>query len=297
MRKRIIILIISLLSLSGCGSRQEGDLVIIDGDIAEMNVATYMAKIMIETYTDYSVYIQPSMAYNLAFDQIKSGAMDMTLSWDGTVLTTFLKQDPQDIPSNQSLFDFTNKLAQEKAQVKLLEPLGSENSYVVAVTDDLAETYNLKTISDLKPIASELIFAAEHSFFDDNGSVRYKPLTKFYDMEFKEANSIDIGLKLAGLDSDNMDVTLVTSADGMVNRYPVTMLEDDLNFFPRYQSAFLVRSDLEKDFPGVEAVLEKISNSITTDESRQLNYRVDVEVKNPETVARDFLIEKNLINK
>ncbi|UPU38526.1 hypothetical protein MX850_07520 [Erysipelothrix sp. Poltava] len=35
--------------------------------------------------------------------------MDMTLSWDGTVLTTFLKQDPQDIPSNQSLFDFTNK--------------------------------------------------------------------------------------------------------------------------------------------------------------------------------------------
>ncbi|QDE05130.1 glycine/betaine ABC transporter [Erysipelothrix rhusiopathiae] len=262
-----------------------------------MNVATYMAKIMIETYTDYSVYIQPSMAYNLAFDQIKSGAMDMTLSWDGTVLTTFLKQDPQDIPSNQSLFDFTNNLAQEKAQVKLLEPLGSENSYVVAVTDDLAETYNLKTISDLKPIASELIFAAEHSFFDDNGSVRYKPLTKFYDMEFKEANSIDIGLKLAGLDSDNMDVTLVTSADGMVNRYPVTMLEDDLNFFPRYQSAFLVRSDLEKDFPGVEAVLEKISNSITTDESRQLNYRVDVEVKNPETVARDFLIEKNLINK
>ncbi|MDE8255864.1 glycine betaine ABC transporter substrate-binding protein [Erysipelothrix rhusiopathiae] len=297
MKKKLILLIILLLSLSGCGSRQEGDLVIIDGDIAEMNVATYMAKIMIETYTDYSVYIQPSMAYNLAFDQIKSGAMDMTLSWDGTVLATFLKQDPQDIPSNQSLFDFTNKLAQEKAQVKLLEPLGSENSYVVAVTDDLAETYNLKTISDLKPIASELIFAAEHSFFDDNGSVRYKPLTKFYDMEFKEANSIDIGLKLAGLDSDNMDVTLVTSADGMVNRYPVTMLEDDLNFFPRYQSAFLVRSDLEKDFPGVEAVLEKISNSITTDESRQLNYRVDVEVKNPETVARDFLIEKNLINK
>ncbi|MDE8040782.1 glycine betaine ABC transporter substrate-binding protein [Erysipelothrix rhusiopathiae] len=297
MKKKLVLLIILLLSLSGCGSRQEGDLVIIDGDIAEMNVATYMAKIMIETYTDYSVYIQPSMAYNLAFDQIKSGAMDMTLSWDGTVLTTFLKQDPQDIPSNQSLFDFTNNLAQEKAQVKLLEPLGSENSYVVAVTDDLAETYNLKTISDLKPIASELIFAAEHSFFDDNGSVRYKPLTKFYDMEFKEANSIDIGLKLAGLDSDNMDVTLVTSADGMVNRYPVTMLEDDLNFFPRYQSAFLVRSDLEKDFPGVEAVLEKISNSITTDESRQLNYRVDVEVKNPETVARDFLIEKNLINK
>lgn len=295
MKKKLLICLVSLLVLSGCGSRQEGDLVIIDGDIAEMNVATYMAKIMIEEYTDYHVYIQPSMAYNLAFDQIKSGAMDMTLSWDGTVLTTFLKQDPKDISENQTLFDYTNALAQEKAHVKLLKPLGSENSYVVAVNDSLAEAYNLKTISDLKPIAKDLVFAAEHSFFDDNGSVRYKPLTAFYGLDFKEANSIDIGLKLAGLDSDNMDVTLVTSADGMVNRYPVTMLEDDASFFPRYQSAFMVRDDLERDFPGVEAVLEKLSDMITTDESRQLNYLVDVEVKNPEKVARDFLIQKKLI--
>lgn len=293
--KKIGIMLLIMVILTGCSTRGENDLVIIDGDIAEMNIATYMAKAMIEANTDYSVYIQPSMAYNLAFDQINHGSMDMTLSWDGTLLATFLQTDPSTVPNGVPLYDFTNQKAAQESHVKLLNKLGNQNSYVVAVSGDLAREHNLTTVSDLIPLAPELVFAAEHSFFDEVGSVRFKPLINHYGLNFKSANSIDIGLKYAGLESQNMDVTLITSADGMMNKYDVVMLEDDLHFFPEYYSAFMVNQDIEEKYPGVEAVLNTLSGHLTDEIVRDLTYQVDVEVRDPQTVAESFLRSKGLI--
>lgn len=288
--------IVLLVLLTSCSTKvDDNTVVIIDGDYAEMNLAVEMAKLLIEEYTEYNVYIQPYMAYNLAFDQVRKGEMDILPSYDGTLLATYLQTDPSDVPKGMTLYDYANELGASN-NVKLLEKWGHQNTYVVATRNDIAEKHHLTKISDLVPLSSQLRFAAEHSFFDEEGSVRYRPFTEFYGLNFASNNSIDVGLKYAGLDSNNMDVTLVNGSDGMNLKYDVAILEDDQNFFPEYYMAYLVRADLENDFPGVEEALNKLAGRFSVEIMIQLNYEVDVMVRQPRDVAREYLLDIGLID-
>lgn len=281
--------------LVGCGSKVNEDAItVVDGDYAEMNLAAQMAKMLIEEYTEYDVEILPHMAYALSFDELKRSKVDILSSYDGSLLSTFLHIDPQEVPEDQTLYDYANEMA-APVNVKMLDKWGHQNTFVAATTQEVAAKYGLKTISDLRPVANELSFAAEHSFFEEEGTVRFKPFTKFYDLDFGKFNSIDIGLKFTGLDSGNMDVTLVNGSDGLNRKYDVFTLEDDLNFFPEYYAVYFVRMDLEDEYPGVEAALNKISGIFTEEKMMQMNYEVDVLSESPEEVMRNFLTNEGLL--
>ena len=293
--KKILSVLLVLLLLVGCGSsNDEGKITIIDGDFAEMNIATHMAKMLIESNTDHEVVIKPFMAYNLAFDRLTQGEDDILASYDGTLLATFLRKDPSEVPEGIDLYDFANAQAEE-SDVKLLDKWGHQNTYTVAVTKELAAKHNLVTVSDLIPIASELRFAAEHAFFEEEGTVRYKPFTEYYGLDFSDFHSIDIGLKYTAIASDNMDVTLVNSSDGLNKKYELVILEDDQVFFPEYYMAYLVRDELEAEFPGIEDALNKVSNQFTVEKMIELNYLVDVEGQSAKDVAYDYLLEEGFI--
>ncbi len=293
--KKILVVLLSALMLVGCGSKVNEDAItVVDGDYAEMNLAAQMAKMLIEEYTEYDVEILPHMAYALSFDELKRSKVDILSSYDGSLLSTFLHIDPQEVPEDQTLYDYANEMA-APVNVKMLDKWGHQNTFVAATTQEVAAKYNLKTISDLRPVANELSFAAEHSFFEEEGTVRFKPFTKFYDLDFGKFNSIDIGLKFTGLDSGNMDVTLVNGSDGLNRKYDVFTLEDDLNFFPEYYAVYFVRMDLENEYPGVEAALNKISGIFTEEKMMQMNYEVDVLSESPEEVMRNFLTNEGLL--
>ena len=298
-RKRVRILAAVLaclfgLSLCGCGSKSGKTVTIIDGDFAEMRLFTQVAKLMIEDQTDIKVKVQDSMASSLAFDQIKSGKMDIYMSYDGSLLTAYLGHDPSEVPDGTSLYDYANELGGKEAKVMLSPKLGEQNTYVAAVKPETAEKYGLSKISDLKACAPELTFAAEHEFFDE-GSKHFDSFVDAYGLSFKESNTIDRGLKYAGIDSGNMDVTVVYSTDGLNKKFGLVTLEDDQGFFPEYNGAYLLRADLYEDYPELEAVFESLAGKFNDEVCTELNYRIDVENEDPEQVAKEFLEENGLL--
>lgn len=295
--KKLLVIMMALFFLVGCGSKADDNSIkVVDGDYAEMNLSAQMAKMLIEEYTDHEVTIVPHMAYALSFDELKRSNVDILSSYDGSLLSTFLHIDPQEVPEGMSLYDYANKMA-APVNVKMLDKWGHQNTFVAATRQDVAKEYNLRTISDLREHAPNLSFAAEHSFFEEEGTVRYKPFTKFYDLNFGKSNSIDIGLKFTGLDSGNMDVTLVNGSDGLNRKYDVFTLEDDLNFFPEYYAVYFVRMDLEEKYPGVEDALNNIAGIFTEEKMMQMNYEVDVEGQSAEAVMRNFLVNEGLLTK
>ena len=64
--------------------------------------------------------------------------------------------------------------------------LGPNNQYVFAVKPELAQKYNLKTISDLAPYTSELVVGCSQGFYarDNDGLF---PVCEQYGMSFKDA--------------------------------------------------------------------------------------------------------------
>ena len=292
-----VVLVAGSFTFAG-GSR---GLVLYDGEYSETKLLTYMAKLLVEEHTDLEVTILDQMNAVNQFNELtaKDPSCDMMVSYDGTVLTTFLHLDTVDIPEGMSLYDFVNQTTMEQYDVYLLDKMGIDNTYAVAVTNATAEQYGLETISDLVPVAGELIFGAEHSFFTQEGSMKYTPFVQFYGLNFKSATPVDISFKYAAIANGNIQVTEVYATDGLNRQADLKILEDDKSFFPEYNGAYLVRADMFDKFrdqaPNLKEVLNMLSGAFTNEIMTELSYQVDVEGRSIQAVAEDFLRQEGMI--
>lgn len=287
------------LGITACSEKKKTTIIIHDGQFAETRIIHQMVKQLVEAKTSLTVDIRDEMSPVNSFNQLVRADADLMNSYDGTVLTTFLKLDPKDVPPSSTLYNYVNQILLEKYKLRLLNKLGTNNTYVVAATSAVVDKYRLQKTSDLKPVASVLVFGAEHEFFSLEGSARFKPFSEFYDLKFKDTKSIDLSLKYYAIESKNIDVTVTYATDGMSKTVQLVILEDDRHFFPEYNGALLVRDGLFAEVreiaPNLEEILNKLEGIFTDESMRDLSYQVDVEGRTPEEMARKVLQEKGLL--
>lgn len=283
------------------GGDATGTLVLYNGDYSETQLLTRMVQRIVEEHTNLTVTVKDQMSQVNNFKELTASdpSCDLMVSYDGTLLTTFLHQDMTDIPDGQSLYDYVNEQGMKQYGVRLLGKLGLNNTYAIAVPRPVAEQYNLTNISDLIPVANRLVFGAEHEFFTQEGSMKYGPFTKFYGLNFKDAVSVDVGLKYTAVSSGSFQVTEVYATDGLNRKANLKVLKDDRNFFPEYNGAILVRAGTFRKFadaaPDLEDVLNLLSGKFTNEIMTDLTYAVDVEGRSVNEVADQFLVQQGLI--
>ena len=184
MPKRILsVLIAAALSagiFTGCSSPQY-EIELYDVNYSEVQLVHKMVELLVEDRTDIEVTIKDQMSSVLMFRELtrEDPSCDIMCSYDGSVLTTHLKQGPPDVPEGVTLFDYVSEQVYDKHGIIMLDPLGINNTYCIAVPESVAEEYNLETISDLVPVAGELTFGAEHEFFSAEGTagtMKFGPL-------------------------------------------------------------------------------------------------------------------------
>ncbi len=290
-----ILLAFCLLLPYGRGS--SGDLMLYDGDYSETQLMHHMVKMLVEDQTDLTVTIEDQMSQVNNFNALNgdSHTCDLMISYDGTLLTTFFHQDVTDVPEGMSIYDYVNQVAQEEYGMRLLEKLGFDNTYAIAVPQAVADQYGLETISDLVPVADQLTFGAEQGFFTLEGSMKYGPFTEFYGLNFRNPVSVDLGLKYAAVENGSFDVTVVYATDGLNRKAGLKILEDDKSFFPDYNGAFLVREDVLEKYPELEGILNQLAGEIPTEQMAELTYQVDVLGRTVDDVAREFLVSQGLL--
>ena len=290
-----ILLAFCLLLPYGRGS--SGDLMLYDGDYSETQLMHHMVKMLVEDQTDLTVTIQDQMSQVNNFNALNgdSHTCDLMISYDGTLLTTFFHQDVTDVPEGMSIYDYVNQAAQEEYGMRLLEKLGFDNTYAIAVPQAVADQYGLEAISDLVPVADQLTFGAEQGFFTLEGSMKYGPFTEFYGLNFRNPVSVDLGLKYAAVENGSFDVTVVYATDGLNRKAGLKILEDDKSFFPDYNGAFLVREDVLEKYPELEGILNQLAGEIPTEQMAELTYQVDVLGRTVDDVAREFLVSQGLL--
>jgi osmoprotectant transport system substrate-binding protein/osmoprotectant transport system permease protein len=285
--------------MTACKPKDEATILIYDGQYAEMRIIHQMVKLLVEDKTDIKVTIGEEMTPVNTYNELTKERGDLFNSYDGTLLTTFLKQDVSDVPEGMTLYDYANEQAMEKDGTRLLAQLGTDNTYAIGVTKEVAEEYGVTTVSDLVPIAGELIFGAEHEFFSEEGSMKFNPFAEFYGLDFREVKPVDIGLKYSAVENGMLDVTIVYTTDGLNKKAGLIVLEDDREYFPDYNGALLVRDNLFEELadvePNLEAILNELGGTMNNAMMTEMTYEVDVNGKTPKEVAENFLKEVGLI--
>jgi len=171
----------------------------------------------------------------------------------------------------------------------ILESLGFNNTYALALSRDVADQHNLKTISDLRKVP-ELKMAFSHEFLKRKDG--WPGLAKTYGLKGRPAG-IEHALAYQALAEGKIDLTDVYSTDGELKKYDLLVLRDNLTFFPRYLAVPLMRSSLSRK---VGPILNKLAGTLNEIRMQELNAKV-LEGISVEEVAYVFLEKSNLLKK
>jgi glycine betaine/choline ABC-type transport system substrate-binding protein len=182
---------------------------------------------------------------------------------------------------------------QSQFDVAWLEPWGFNNTYTLALRGDQASELGVVTITDLLDHDQDLVLGATQEFLvRDDGLVG---LEEVYGLEFADAVGLDPGLVYGAIESGDVDVISAFATDGRIPALGLTLLEDDLGFFPPYYAAPVIRQEILDQSPEVADILNQLSGMIDDETMADLNFQVDDGGLEAADVARTFLVEQSLI--
>jgi glycine betaine/choline ABC-type transport system substrate-binding protein len=228
---------------------------------------------------------------NLAHDALISGRIDVYPEYTGTAFTAILHHAP--ITDPNSVYQQVRSEYDQKFNVQVSDPLGFSNDFAILVRAEDARRLKLKTISDAVRYAPGWRAGFGQDFMSRQDG--YPGFSRAYGLKFSEPpREMDLSLTYRALAERQVDLIAGNSTDGLIAALDLFQLEDDKHYFPPYQAVLLVRKDTLQRVPALADVLKRLSNAISTDEMRRLNYEIDGKKRDKKDVVREWLASKGL---
>lgn len=295
---KIVLLLLATVVLSSCslpglgGGFDKKGITITGGTTSEQQILGFIVEGMVEHYLDIDAQLINNLGSSTLNHQALIGG-DANVSgsrYTGTSLTGELGLEP--ITDSDKAYQAVVRGFDQKFDQKWFPSYGFSNTYAFMVTKETAEKYNLKTISDLKDIISDLNLGADNSWMERKGD-GYQAFVSTYGFDFNRVYPMQIGLVYDALSADKMDVVLGYSTDGRIKSYDLVVLEDDKHLFPAYDASPVATHQVLKDYPELNEVLLRLEGTISTEKMQELNYQADNDLLEPKTVAQNFLSANN----
>jgi osmoprotectant transport system substrate-binding protein len=227
----------------------------------------------------------------VVFPALEKGEIQLLPEYNGSVLS-FLDPKATAVTSDE-----VNTALAPLLQAKNLVALDqspAEDKDAWAVTQETATRHNLRTLDDLKAVAGQLVVGGPPELKTRPAGL--PGLKRVYGVgDFKEFKSLDAGgpLTISALKKGDIDVGRVFTTQGVIAAEGWVVLEETKPLQPAQNVVPVGRTDAMTD--QVKGALNALSAKITTEELTKLNAQVDVEKKDPEQVARDWLTQQGLI--
>lgn len=231
---------------------------------------------------------------------LTSGEIDHYWEYTGTTWINHLgNTDP--IPDREEQWQEA-KDADLANGVVLTAPAPFNNTYGIAFPSEAADDLgNPTTISDLAALAESdpdqatLCVESEFPVRDDG----LPGMEETYEFEFPDDNvtTLDTGVIYSATDArDPCNFGEVFTTDGRIAALDLTVLEDDLTYFPLYNATPNWTTETYETYgEALEACFDPIAEALTQEDMTELNKRVSADGERAEAVAQDFLESNDLL--
>ena len=234
---------------------------------------------------------QFELAGNLTHTSLTAGRIDCYPEYTGTSYTAILQHAPVTDPLR--VYEEVKREYAERFNVEVSAPLGFSNDFAILVRGEDARQLGLKTISDAVPHARKWRAGFGQDFMSRADG--YKGFARTYGFRFSEPpREMDLSLTYRALASRQVDIIAGNSTDGLIAALDLVQLEDDRRYFPPYEAVILTRRDALARSPLVAETLARLDHTISTEEMRQLNNKIDGEKRDRREVVREWLKSKGL---
>lgn len=234
-----------------------------------------------------TVTIRPNLGSREVVEPaLEKGEIDMYPGYAATELEFLNKGAGEATPDPAATVTKLNAAIKAKG-LEALTPSPAIDANAFAVTKATADRLKLKKLSDLAPVAGQLVLGGPPEC--PTRPFCGKGLKDTYGLTFKDFKALDPGgpLTKAALDKGDIDVGLIFSSDGAIAAKGYVVLEDDKKLQNADNVVPVIRTAAAT--AAVKKTLDAVSAKLTTAALAELNKKADLDKEDPETLAAAWL--------
>jgi osmoprotectant transport system permease protein len=205
---------------------------------------------------------------------LRSGAIDVYPEYLGTIDLEILKNaQPTSLDAMRA--------ALRPLGLGVAVPLGFSNGYALAVRGDAS----VRRLSDLAA-HPDIKIGLSHEFLGRADG--WPGLARRYGLA-QQPRGLDHGIAYEALAQRQVDAIDIYSTDAKIRQYGLRVLDDDKQYFPRYDAVLLYRLDVPQRFPQAWRAIEQLQGTIKADDMIAMNAAAELDGQPFAAVARAWL--------
>lgn len=294
----VFVLVIAFAAAAaGCSSNSKDVIKVGSKDYAEQLILGQITLLALED-AGYKVEDKTNVAgSDKVRSALKKGELDVYWEYTGTAWLMHLQHDVA-ITDSVECYEKVKKADAEENLI-WLDYAPFNNTYTIMMRRSESKKLGIKSISDLSAYVNknpdQLIFAIDHEFTARPDGLPALEDTYGFKVSENNLKIMEFGMVYKTLKEETVDLGMGFATDGRIAAFDLVNLEDDKKFFPVYNPAAVVRKEVLDKNPEIAEILNRIAEKLDTDTMTNLNYKVDIEEKEPKEVAEEWLKSEGLL--
>lgn len=237
-------------------------------------------------------------------DAITSGQIDIYPEYTANGAFFFNEADSEVWKDAGAGYKRVAELDLEQNDIVWLQPSPANNTWAIAVRQDLAEENDLSTMSDFGAWIADggdVKLAASTEFVTSAAALPAFQSTYGFEMSPDQLVQLSGGdtaatIAAAAQQTSGVNAAMVYGTDGGIAPAGLVVMEDDKGVQPVYQPAPIVRAEILEAHPEIRDVLAPIFEGLDLETLQELNGRIQIGGEPAEAVARDYLTSAGILD-
>ncbi len=221
--------------------------------------------------------------------------------YTGTGWITYLGHD-KPIPDEEKQYTSVRDEDRKKNDLVWLKPAPMNNTYGFAITQETDKKFKLDKLSDIAKVpVDERTFCVESELINRPDGLKGMlekygiPLGSPKGVPRDNLKTFQTGAIYDATAKGSCNFGEVFTTDGRIVALDLKVLEDDRNFFPKYNVSLVLTDDIAKKYPQIADLVAPVAEKLTDKVLLQLNAQIDVDGKEPAEVAYDWLKKEGFV--
>ncbi len=236
-----------------------------------------------------------------AREAMLNGQIQGMWEYTGTGWITYLGHE-KPIPDEQKQYEAVRDEDLEENDLVWLKPAPMNNTYGFATTQESFKKYGVTKLSQLDKVpVPERTFCVESELINRPDGL--KGMLETYDVPLGEPKGVPRENLKTFQTGAIYDATAkgactfgeVFTTDGRIEALDLKVLEDDRNFFPKYNVSFVLNQETDKQYPQIQDLIAPVAEELTDKVLLGLNAEIDVEGREPADVAFEWLKDEGFV--
>lgn len=233
---------------------------------------------------------------------LTTGQIQMYWEYTGTGWNEHLGHEAADAPADtQELYKKVAAEDLQKNQIVWLSPAAANNTYAIATAQGRGQQLGVRTLSDYARLAArnpaQASMCAANEFLTRDDGLPGVEKKYGFTLPKSSISEVDLGIVYTRVPKGSpCNFGEVFATDGRIVANKLEIVQDDKQFFVKYNLAMTIRKDVyDKYRQQLTQIFDPITRKLTNETLQKLNAQVDVDGLPEEAVAEKFLKDNDLL--